>query len=185
MQVEVYAGTEKVRLYLNNKLIGEMPTTAEQQRRALFTVPYAPGILKAVGVNGNREVATSLLQTAGDPAKLRLTADRTVLQADGENLSYITVEAMDAQGRVQPNATSEVKFSLSGPGSIIAVGNGDGTSKESYQGNHRSLFHGRALVVVRTSRTPGLIHLLATASDMDKSQVTIQSEPESPKATLP
>ncbi len=79
MQVEVYAGTEKVRLYLNDKLIGEMPTTAEQQRKAIFTVPYAPGTLKAVGVNGDREVATNVLQTVGIPTKLRLTADRSVL----------------------------------------------------------------------------------------------------------
>ncbi|WP_348269867.1 glycoside hydrolase family 2 TIM barrel-domain containing protein [Edaphobacter paludis] len=184
MQVEVYAGTEKVRLYLNDKLIGEMPTTVEQQRKALFTVAYAPGTLKAVGVNGNSEVATSLLQTAGDSAKLRLTADRTILQADGGDLAYVTVEAIDAQGRVQPNATSEVKFSLSGPGSILAVGNGDGRSKESYQGDHRSLFHGRALVVVRASGTPGSIRLLATAPDLGESQVTIRSESESPKATL-
>jgi beta-galactosidase len=185
MQVEVYAGTEKVRLYLNGKLIGEKPTSAEQQRKASFTVPYAPGTLKAIGVNGDREVATSLLETTGAPAKLRITADRSVLQADGEDLSYITVEAVDAQGRVQPNATSEVKFSLSGPGSIIAVGNGDQTSNESYQGDHRALFHGRALVVVRTSTAPGSIHLLATAPELGESQVTVRSEAANPKAALP
>ena len=185
MQVEVYAGTEKVRLYLNGKLVGEKPTGAEQQRKASFTVPYAPGTLKAVGVNGDREVATSLLETTGVPAKLRLMADRSVLQADGEDLSYITVEALDAQGRLQPNATSEVNFSLSGPGSIIAVGNGDQTSNESYQGDHRALFHGRGLVVVRTSATPGAIHLVATAPDLVESEVTVRSEAASPEAALP
>ena len=100
MQVEVYAGTEKVRLYLNDKLVGEMPTGVEQQRKAVFSVPYAPGTLKAVGVNGDREVATSVLETAGEPVKLRLTADRSTLHADGEDLSFVTVEAVDAQGRV-------------------------------------------------------------------------------------
>jgi beta-galactosidase len=185
MQVEVYAGTDKVRLYLNDKLVGEMPATAEQQRKAVFTVPYAPGTLRAVGVNGDREVATSVLQTAGDPAKLRLKPDRTTLQADGEDLSYITVEALDAQGRIQPDATSEVHFSLSGPGSIIAVANGDGRSTEPYQGDHRALSHGRALVVVRTSGKPGAIRLTATAPGLTESQVTIRSVPERPTAKLP
>lgn len=177
MQVEIYANTEKVRLYLNDKLVGEMPTGVEQERKALFTVPYAPGTLKVVGVNGNREVTTDVLQTVGDPAKIRLTADRTTLQADGEDLSFVTVEALDAQGRFQPNATAEVKFAISGPGKIIAVGNGDGRSTEAYQGDHRALFQGRALVVVRTTRTAGGIRLSASAPGMTSSEVSIRTEP--------
>ncbi len=175
-QVEVYAGTEKVRLYLNNKLVGEMPTTMEQQREALFTIPYAPGTLKAVGVNGGREVATSILQTTGSPVKLRLTADRSVVQADGSDLSFVTVEALDAQGRLQPNASTEVKFTISGPGTIIAVGNADEASKEAYQGDHRSLFNGRALVVVRASKTAGSIRLTASAPDLMAHEISIRTQ---------
>jgi beta-galactosidase len=184
MQVEVYAGTEKVRLYLNDKLIGEMPTATDQQRKAVFTIPYAPGTLKAVGVNGDREVATGVLQTAGDPVRLRLTADRNVLQADGEDLSFVTVEAVDAEGRLQPNAASEVQFTMSGPGTIIAVGNGDGSSKESYQGDHRALFNGRTLVVIRTSRTPGSIRLTASVPGMTADEITIRTELGNPRAEL-
>ena len=176
MQVEVYSGTEKVRLYLNDKLVGEMPTGADQQRKAVFTVPYAPGTVKAVGVNGDLEVATSVLQTVGDAAKLKLTADHTTLHADGEDLSFITVEAVDAQGRPRLDATEEVRFSISGPGTIIAVGNADQQSTEAYQGDHRALFGGRALVVVRSSRTPGAIHLKATADGLSAGEVTVQSE---------
>jgi beta-galactosidase len=77
-----------------------------------------------------------------------------------------------------------VKFSLSGPGAIIAVGNGDGESKESYQGNQRALFNGRALIVVRTSRTPGSIRLAADAAGMAAGEVTIQAKPGSPAAEL-
>lgn len=174
MQVEVYAGTEKVRLLLNDKLIGEMPTTRKQRFRALFTVPYAPGTLKAVGVNGDREVAQSILSTVGEPARLRLTPDRSVLRADGQDLSFITVEAVDAQGQPQPNAGQQIRFAISGPGAIVAVGNGDGKSNERYQGDHRSLFHGRALVVVRASRVPGRIHLTASAPGLTSADLTIQ-----------
>jgi beta-galactosidase len=184
MEVEVYAGTETVRLYLNDKLIGEKPTTVEQQRKALFTVPYAPGTLKAVGVNGNREVATSVLQTVGDASKLRLTADRDKLQADGEDLSFVTVEAVDAHGRLQPNATAEVQFSITGPGTIIAVGNDDQMSKEPYQGDHRALSNGRALVVVRASSKTGAIHLKASAPGLGGDEVTIRTEGGTPRAEL-
>jgi beta-galactosidase len=184
MQVEVYASTEKVRLYLNDKLIGEMPTGTEQQRKAMFTVAYAPGSLKAVGVNGDREVTTNVLQTVGDPVKIRLTADRKVLQADGEDLSFVTVEALDAQGRLQLNTSAEVKFAIIGPGTIIAVGSGDGRSTEAYQGNQRALFHGRALVVVRTARTSGSIRLSASAPSMASTQVNIRTEPVKPMTEL-
>jgi beta-galactosidase len=184
MQVEVYAGTEKVRLYLNDKLVGEVPTGAEQERKAMFTVPYAPGTLKVVGVNGDREVTTDVLQTLGDPVKIRLAADRKVLQADGEDLSFITVEALDAQGRLQLNTSAEVKFSISGPGTIIAVGNGDGRSTEAYQGNQRAFFHGRALVVVRTTRTSGSIRLEASAPSMTSTEVNIRAEAVKPMMEL-
>ena len=184
MQVEVYAGTEKVRLYLNDKLIGEKPTGVEQEHRTVFTVPYAPGTLKAIGVNGDREVATTALETAGDPLKLRLTADRTTLRADGEDLSFITVEALDAQGRPQLNASQEVKFAVNGPGRIIAAGNADQKSVESYRADHRALFNGRALVVVRASKTAGPIRLEAMAPGMSAAEVDLRSEPAAPKAEL-
>jgi beta-galactosidase len=121
----------------------------------------------------------------GDPVKLRLTADRNVMHADGEDLSFITVEAVDAQGRLQPNASTEVQFTLNGPGALLAVGNGDGTSKEPYQGDHRALFNGRALVVVRSSRTPGAIRLTANAPALTAAETSIETERTNPIAELP
>ena len=176
MQVEVYSGTPSVRLYLNDKLIGELPTKIEQERRALFTVPYSPGVLKAVGINDGREVATSILKTAGVPVALRLTADRTEVHADNEDLSFITVEAVDESGELQPNTVREVSFSVRGPGSIIAVGNGDGSNRESYRGNRIILSHGRALVVLRTSNTPGTIQLTAEADGLKSAEVRVLSK---------
>lgn len=175
LQVEVYAGTEKVRLFLNDKLMGEMPTTPDHERRALFTVPYAPGRLKLVGVNGDREVARSVLQTASSSTNLSLKADRSELYADGQDLSFITVEAHDSRGTLVPNSGADVEFRISGPGTIIAVGNGDGKSMEPYQADHRRLFNGRAIVVVRTSDVPGSIHLEATAPEMKSASIALQT----------
>ncbi len=185
MQVDVYSGTDKVRLYLNDKLIGEMPTGRDQQFKATFSVPYMPGTLKAVGVRGDQNVAESVLTTAGEATQLRLTADRAIVHANGEDLSFIKVEALDANGRLQPNATQLIGFELNGPATIAAVGNGDGTSDELYQGNQRKLYNGRAQVIVRTSKTPGDIQLKATATGLRAAQQTLQSKgPVSQSAKL-
>ena len=141
--------------------IGEKPTGREQEFKAVFSVPYAPGTLKAVGLRGDRVVAESVLTTAEKAAKLRVTADRTVLQADGQDLSFVTVEAVDAKGRPDLYADQEVQFEISGPGVIAAVGNGDGQDADAYQGDQRKLYQGRALVVIRASRQTGAITLTA------------------------
>jgi beta-galactosidase len=184
MEVEVYSGAENVRLFLNDKLIGEKPTGRDQEFKASFSVPFTPGTLKAVGVRGDRVVAESILTTAGKPVKLRLTADRTVVQADDQDLSFITVEAVDAEGRFQPNADQEVQFAIIGPGTIAAVGNGDGEDSASYQGDRRKLFQGRALVVVRASRQSGAITVTATAQSLSDGSVTIQTKAVGQRAEL-
>jgi beta-galactosidase len=176
LQVEVYSGTEKVRLYLNDKLLGEKPTGREQEFKATFTVPYAPGTLKAVGMRGDRPVAESILTTSGDATGLRVTADRSAIHADGQDLSFLTVEAVDAQGRLQQHADQEVQFAISGPGVIEAVGNGDGQDDASYQATQRKLFQGRALVVVRSSRQSGPITVTAKTPVLSDGSVTIRAE---------
>lgn len=184
LQVEVYSGAEKVQLFLNGKLLGEKTTGREQEFKAVFSVPYTPGTLKAVGLRGDRPVTESVLTTAGDPVRLRLTADRTVVQADGEDLAYVTVEAVDEQGRPQLHANQEIQFSIDGPGVIAGVGNGDGQDAASYHSNRRKLFQGRALVVVRTSRNAGVIHLTAKTSGLTGGSVTIETKPVQPHPEL-
>ncbi|MGA8670166.1 MAG: glycoside hydrolase family 2 TIM barrel-domain containing protein [Terracidiphilus sp.] len=184
LEVEVYSGTEKVRLFWNDKLIGEKPTGREQEFKAVFSVPYAPGTLKAVGLRSDRVVAESVLTTAEKAVKLRVTADRVGLQADGQDLSFATVEAVDANGRPDLDAEQEVQFEISGPGVIAAVGNGDGQDADSYHGNRRKLYQGRALVVIRASRQTGPIRLTAKSSGLSDGSVTIDARAAQPHAEL-
>ncbi|HUI56564.1 MAG TPA: glycoside hydrolase family 2 TIM barrel-domain containing protein [Bryobacteraceae bacterium] len=163
LEVEAYSRGEAVRLYLNDQLIGEKPTTPAEKFKTNFSVPYAPGVLRAVAVEGGKPIAESVLKTAGEPVQVRLTADRQSLRADGQDLSFITVEAVDRHGQPNPNAEHQVTFDLKGQGILAAVGNADLTSEEPYQGNQRRLFQGKALVVVRSSRTPGALTITATA----------------------
>jgi beta-galactosidase len=185
MQVDVYSGAEKVQLILNGKLIGEQPTGRDQEFKATFSMPYTPGTLKVVGIRNGHPVAESVLTTADNASKLRLTADRTIVRADGEDLSFVTVEAVDANGRFQPHADQEIRFAISGPGVIAAVGNGDGEDPAPYQADRRKLYQGRALVVVRTSRQNGPITLTATTPGFTGDAATIQAKAVSLSPELP
>jgi beta-galactosidase len=177
MTVEVYSGAERVRIYLNDKLIGEKLTGRDQQFKAEFEVPYAPGTLKAEGLRGDRVVAESILQTAEAPIRLKLSADRTALNAGGQDLSFVTVEAVDEKGRLQMNANQKVRFVVSGAGTIAAVGSGDGPSLDSYSGDTFNLFNGRALVVLRTARKAGEIKLTANSDGLSGSSIVVESRP--------
>ncbi len=173
LEVEVYSGAEKVQLFLNDKLIGEKPTGRDQEFKAVFSVPYAPGTLKAVGLRSGRAVAESILATTGQAKKLRVAADRTVINADGEDLSFVTAEAVDSNGRPDLRADQEIQFEISGPGTIAAVGNGDGQDPDSYNSNRRKLYQGRALVVIRSSKQSGPIKLAAKGSGLSDGSLTI------------
>ncbi len=144
LNVQVYSRCDSVRLYLNDKLIGESPTTRGEQFKAVFSVPYAAGVLKAVGIQSGKEAQTVVLKTAGPVAGLRLTPDRATITADGEDLSFIAVESVDAEGNFQPNGDQAVSFDVSGAGAMAAVASGDLSGTEGYQDHQRRLFHGRA-----------------------------------------
>jgi beta-galactosidase len=184
LQVEVYSGAETVRLFLNDKLMGEKPTGRDQEFKATFSVPYSPGALKAVGMRGGRAVAESLLTTAGKATSLRVTADRTEVQADGQDLSFLAIEAVDADGRLQLAADNEVQFSISGPAVIAAAGNGDGQDDASDQGDRRKLFQGRALVIVRTTKQSGPIIVKAASPGLSEGSATIQAKAVPERAEL-
>jgi len=176
IQVEVYSKYPKVRLYLNKKLIGEQVTTEEQQFKAVFDVPYAPGVLSAVGVSDNKESETTILQTSGSAAGIKLIPDRTKLSADGQDLSFITIEVTDKDGKLQPNAQNQLHFSVSGPGVIAGVDNADIKDLDPYIGTSRKAWHGRALVVIRSTRNAGDIKLNVRSEGLSIATVTINSE---------
>ncbi len=163
IQVEVYSKYPKVRLYLNNKLIGEQATTREQQFKATFSVPYSTGLLKAVAVENDQEIESATLQTSGEAAKIKLTADRKEVLANGQDLSFVTVEITDKDGIIQPNAANRLKFKIEGQGTIAGVDNADIKDTDPYVGNTRKAWKGRALVVIKSGRTAGDIRLTVSS----------------------
>jgi beta-galactosidase len=178
IQVEVYSKYPKVRLFLNNKLIGEQATTVDQQFKATFSVPYTPGILKAVGVENDKEMESTILQTSGNAAKIRLTADRKEILANGQDLSFVTIEITDNDGIFEPNATNRLQFKIEGAGTIAGVGNADIKDCDLYVGNTRKVWHGRAMVVIRSNHNAGDIRLTVTSNGLSSASLNIKTMPE-------
>jgi beta-galactosidase len=175
VQVEVYSKYPKVRLYLNNTLIGEQVTTRQQQFKATFNVPYSPGLLKAVGVENDKEIESAILHTAGDAAVIKLTADRKEILANGQDLSFVTIEINDKDGIFEPNANNRLHFKIEGAGVIVGVGNADMKDCDQYVGNTRKAWHGRALVVIKSNHGEGGIRLTVTSPGLTEATLDIKA----------
>ena len=175
VQVTAYSSCEEAELFLNGKSLGRKTTGRSSKFMATWDVPYQPGELKAIGYRGGRQVATAVLKTAQPVAQIALAADRDRIEADGQDLSYVTVELRDRAGTRHPKADNEISFTLDGPGSIAGVGNANPVSVESYQRPARKAWHGRCLVIVQAGTTPGDIHVTASAAGLTPARMTIHS----------
>jgi beta-galactosidase len=182
-KVDVYSACKQVELFLNERSLGVKPAGRDAGFMATFEVPYEPGTLRAVGCPGcgvgcpdatqPDAAPTFEITTVGDPVSLRLTPDRDMLQAMPGDLSFITVEVVDGQGRVHPKGDHEVHFTVEGAGVIAAVGSGNPVSEESYTAAHRKAHEGRCLLVVKTTGEKGGIHVRATADDLAPANVSL------------
>ena len=172
--VTIYSSCPQVELFLNGKSLGKKKTDRSTKFMASWMVPYHEGVLKAVGYDANNQVInSSSLATASSPEKIKLSADRTTIKADNEDLSYVTVELLDAKGNINPLAENLVKFEISGPGTIVGVGNANPVSLESYQAPQRKAWQGRCLVVIKSGKSVGQIKLKATSDGLKTASVNI------------
>ncbi|HMP07841.1 MAG TPA: DUF4982 domain-containing protein, partial [Lacipirellulaceae bacterium] len=175
VEVQVYSRHDFVRLTLNGETVGEAPTGRDQQFRATFRVPYQPGELKAVGVSEDGAMEEWSLSTVGEASQISLRPERGTLVADGQDLAFVAVEITDAEGRWRPDAAAPVEYKLTGPGEIVAVGSSDLASTQSYVANPRATYQGRSLVIIRTSKEPGVIALTASSARLAVASVEIIS----------
>jgi beta-galactosidase len=176
LQVDVYSACEEVELLLNGSPVGRKKMTEEDRLIATFLVPFAAGELTAVGYRGGAKVVEHSLVTAGPAAALRLTADRNPIWADPNDLAYITVEAIDAEGRLVANADQVARFAITGPGHLAAVGSNNPRHTEPYRGDSHRLYRGRCLAIVRPSEEAGEITLRAETEGLTAAQLMIRTE---------
>ena len=180
--VFVYTNGDGAELFLNGKSLGmkyKNPTSRnsiERFRLMWNDVPYQPGELKAVAYKEGAVIGEAQMSTAGEPAEIRLTADRKSISAGGMDLSYIVVEAYDKNGNLCPLADNLVEFSVKGPGKIAGVGNGDPQSLDPFQATSVKLFYGKALLIIRSDLQKGDVEVAATSKGLAKKSAVVRVE---------
>jgi beta-galactosidase len=155
--VWVHSNLDEVELFVNGQSRGsqKVPHLGHVE----WKVKYEPGVIEARGSKGGKVVLTEKRETTGPSVALRLTADRTEIDADGEDVAVLKVEVLDKEGRAVPTASNFIGFKVSGDGVLIGVGNGDPNCQESDKEPKRSLFNGLAQVIVQATKRPGEIRI--------------------------
>ncbi|MBZ5679276.1 MAG: DUF4982 domain-containing protein [Acidobacteriia bacterium] len=193
--VMAYSNAEEVELLVNGKSLGKKKRYAEMwempvgknvsadgnfmsKYRRVWQVPYQPGTLKAVAYQGGKQVAVDEVRTASAPARVKLLPDRTVIQNDGDDLSFITVRIEDKNGNLCPLADNLVHFDVTGAGTIAAVDNGNAATEEPFQADHRKAFSGLALLIVRSKAgEAGKIRVVASSNGLAHGSAEITTLP--------
>jgi len=173
VNVYTFTNAEAVELYQNDELLGTQRVEDYGPRPVEWYVPYESGTLRAVAKEGGEAVDEHVLETAGDPTRIELEADRESVAADGRDLVYVEATVTDDDGVRVPRATHEVEFSVSGPGEIAGVDNGDLDSDEPWVGDTRSAYHGNCIAVVQAAREGGSLGVEATADGLAGDDVTV------------
>ena len=168
--VWVHSNLDQVELFVNGKSQGsqKVPHLGHVE----WKVKYEPGVIEARGTKDGKVVLTEKRVTTGAPVAIRLTADRSEISADGEDIAILTVEVLDKEGRPVPTASNSIGFKISGAGALIGVGNGDPNCQESDKEPKRSLFNGLAQVIVQSTREPGEIHIEAVKEGWEGPELT-------------
>ncbi|MGP8253401.1 MAG: beta-galactosidase GalA [Terracidiphilus sp.] len=186
--VWIHSNLDSVELFVNGQSQGSKPVP--HLGHVEWKVRYEPGSIEARGAKDGKVVLTEKLETTGEAAAIRLTADRAEINADGEDIAVITVEALDKDGRPVPTAQYPISFQVSGDGALIGVGNGDPNCQESDKEHKRSLFNGLAMVILQSTKQAGSIHIKAVKEEWDgpalkPAELVITTKAVTPRASVP
>jgi len=152
VEVEVYTHQPEVKLYLDDQLVGTKQVSRDTEFKAVFTVPYKAGTLRA---EASSESVT--LRTAGEPVRLRLTPDHPVMAANGQSLTFVTVEVLDKQGTPVPEVAIDCEATVKGAGTLLAFASADLKDTEPYTSPRVKTWKGRALLVIRSTQKKGSV----------------------------
>ncbi len=175
--VHVFTSGDEAELFLNGKSLGKKKKAQYEYRLRWDEVTYEPGELKVITYKNGKDWATDTIKTAGAAAKLTAQADRTTITADSLDLAFVTITIADKDNVLVPRSKNRVRFSIDGPGEIIATDNGDPTSFESFQSKERSAFNGLCLAIIRAKPgQPGPITLKAESEALEEATLPLRSE---------
>ena len=176
LQVRVFTKAPQVRLELDGELMGEKSLTESDKYIATFLVPYKPGKLTAIALSDGKEVGRKTLATTGKPVSLKLSVDRSRIAADRHDLSYVRVDAVDADGALVPVSDILVTISVTGDGELAASGNADPKDMASVNRSAVRLYRGQAQAIVRPFGNPGRVNITVTADGLASSAAEITVE---------
>ncbi|MBA7550578.1 Beta-galactosidase BoGH2A [subsurface metagenome] len=160
---------------MNDSSLGTKKKMSDDMH-VMWRVRYAPGTLRAISRKNGNIVLEKVIKTAGEPSKIKLTADRNEIHANGIDLSFITVEVSDKYGIPVPDANNLVNLKVTGCGFITGVDNGFQASLEAFKANYRKAFNGRCLVIIQSDGKPGNLLLEASSDGLEKSSIELIAE---------
>jgi beta-galactosidase len=173
IEVWAYCNQDSVELFLNGNSLGSQPV--KKNSHLVWKVKYAPGVLEARASRGGKVVLTEKRETAGAAAKIVATADRSRIAADGRDVAVVNVSIVDAQGRPVPTANNKIGFHVSGPATVIGVGNGDPSCHEPDHATERSAFNGLCMAIVQTRRgDPGNVSVTVSSPGLQSATVLVE-----------
>jgi beta-galactosidase len=170
-----YNNADEVELYINGKSQGVRRKKDDHQYHVMWRVQFEPGEVKVVARKNGAEVGSQVIKTAGAPDHIRLIADRKSLKADGRSMAFVTVEVVDKDGNLCPNADNQIFFDVKGAGIIAGVDNGCQTSLERFKANNRKAFFGKCLVVIQSTKNAGNVQLTAKSADLKSETLNLSN----------
>lgn len=179
-KVDLYAyynNADEVELFVNNNSMGKSSKTENQLHAEWKGIEFEAGEITAVSYKDGKEVARHTHKTALEPAKLKLSVDKSMLKADGYDLAYITVECYDQYDSFVPTASNQLYIDIEGAGELMGVDNGNPAGTESLKGSKIKLHNGKALIIVRTLKDiPGSISVDVRCDGVDDTEIILTSK---------
>jgi beta-galactosidase len=173
IDVWCHSNLDSVELFVNGVSSGTQRIA--RNSHVTWKVKYAPGVIEARGTKDGRVVLTEKRETTGAAVGIRLRSDRATISADAVDVSMVTMEIVDEQGRIMPTASNLVEFTVQGPAKLIGLGNGDPRCIELDKESKRSAFNGLCMAIVQAGREPGSITISATSHGLEHAAITLQS----------
>jgi beta-galactosidase len=173
MQVRVFTKAPEVALMLNGKILADKKLTDEDKYIAVFKVPYQAGELKAIGLKDGREIASKTLKTPDEPVAIKLTADRTKINAGYTDLAFIKIEVVDKTGELASYAKNSIRLEVQGNGKLIGSGNANPSDMNGFNQSQFDVYYGKAQAIIRPVDKQGEIKVKAISANLKPAEIII------------
>jgi beta-galactosidase len=175
--VHVFTSGDEAELFLNNKSLGRKKKGQYEYRLRWDEVAYEPGILKVIAYKNGSKWAEDTVKTAETASQLEISADRRIINANGNDLAFITVKVKDKNGTVVPDANNNIQFTIEGAGEIAATDNGDPANLVSFASASRDAYSGLALCIVKAKKNrAGVIKVKAASPGLQPATIEISTK---------